>query len=125
MARLTTDERLERLQRRYNELVKPLSLIGKSFENDIDAITTLSNGKKEERHFKSRAAFQSYADSLEDCNIILDGRLLAFRPESVVAAFEAADKEDIKLLSDIVEITPEVVAAYKRVMVDGIIKQVS
>lgn len=125
MARLTTDERLERLQKRYNELVKPISLIGKSFASGVEATTILSNGKREKRHFKSLDIFHNYADSLKDCNIILDNTVLAFRKDSLEAALAVADKQDIMLLADITEVTPEVQAAYNRVMIEGIIKQVS
>lgn len=121
MARLSTDERLERLQRRYNELVKPVFLIGNSFASGINAVTILSNGKREERRFKSLEIFQSYADSLTDCNIILDNKVLSFRGDTLKAAIAEASTEDLHALV-YGNVTEPII---KRVLYDGIAKQIS
>ena len=123
MARLTTDERLERLQNRYNELVKPVFLIGKSLSSEIEAITILSNGKKETRHFKSLDIFQNYADSLKDCNIIFDKQVRAFKKDTIEIILSEVSKEDLfEIVCD--ESKPGTAAKLERILYEGMIRQI-
>lgn len=124
MARLTRDERLERLQHRYNELVKPVLLVGNSFASGVKATTVLSNGKMEGRQFNTADAFQTYANSLENCNVIFDKQVTAFREDTLQAVLQEVDKKDL-LAIVCAPPSKETADRLARILYEGMIRQFS
>ena len=76
MARLSYEERIKRLEARYNELVKPVFIVAESNGDGVDAVTILSNGKKNQQFFESKKAFSEHIKIVENCNIIADKKIM-------------------------------------------------
>ena len=120
MAKLSYEERIKRLENRYNELVKPVFLIAESRGNNIDAVLILSNGKKVGQYFRSVAEFDAFVDQTENCNIIMDSQLLQFRTEELQTAIRNAETSDLKAIEQGTA-DPTII---KRVLFDGIKAQI-
>ena len=120
MARLSYDERIKRLENRYNELVKPTFIIAESRENGVAAVTILSNGKRSEQFFKSYEAFTNHITTVENCNIIADNKLLQFRDTELKEAVAKASKEDLQAIAD-GQVTPQII---ERVLYEPIVAKI-
>lgn len=121
MARLTQDEQLKRLEKRYKELIKPSVIIAETVENGVEGVTILTNGKKEPFFFQSLEAFRSYADSLSNCNIIADSSVFAIKEKTMQAIFEAASADELRQI-----INEDMEPVKLRAMLyDGIIKELT
>lgn len=121
MARLSYDERIKRLETRYNELVKPTFIIAESKENGVSAVTILSNGKRSEQFFKSYEAFTNHIKTIENCNIIVDSNILQFRDTELKEALASACIEDLQELA-YGEITPQII---ERVLYEPVVSKIS
>lgn len=98
MARLSYEERIKRLEEQRNKLIKPAFVIAESIENGVNTVTIFSNGKKEARFFPDNKDFLKYIDTIENCNIISDGRLIGFRDIELQEAVRNATTEDLKAI---------------------------
>lgn len=120
MARLSYEERINRLQDRYNELVKPVFIIAESQGESVATVTILSNGKKSEQVFETRTAFLAYVEHFQNCNVIADDKIMQFREEELVKAVGKASKEDLDAIAND-EATPDIIS---RVLHRGIVSQI-
>ena len=121
MAKLTYEERIKRLENRYNELVKPTFIIAESRENEIEAVTIFSNGNRSEHRFTTPQSFSNYISTVENCNIIADGELLQFSENEMVEALANASKEDLETIVN-GEPSPQII---KRVLYAPIVAKIS
>lgn len=78
MARLTRTEQLSRLQERYNELIKPVFVVAEQVGDNIEAVLILNSGNKQKQTFK-RNEFESFITENQDCNIIMNDRLVSIK----------------------------------------------
>lgn len=98
MAKLSYKERLERLESRYNELVKPVFVIAEQQEESIEAVAILSNSKRVPMQFSNTSEFLTFKENNPDCNIICNEALLSLRSQTcseIVAELDTQTLQEI------------------------------
>lgn len=95
MARLSRTEQLNRLQTRYNDLIKPVFVIAEDAGNGyINAIQVLNNGRQSKQTYKEKA-FGDFLDSNQDCNVIVNDRLVNLNDDTLHEIVKELDTETL------------------------------
>ena len=95
MARLSRTEQLNRLQTRYNDLIKPVFVIAEDAGNGyINAIQVLNNGRQSKQTYKEKD-FGDFLDSNQDCNVIVNDRLVNLNDDTLHEIVKELDTETL------------------------------
>lgn len=95
MARLSRTEQLNRLQTRYNDLIKPVFVIAEDAGNGyINAIQVLNNGRQSKQTYKEKD-FGDFLDSNRDCNVLMNDRLVNLNDDTLHEIVKELDTETL------------------------------